>query len=85
MNDSKWCFEKQRFWCLKMILLTVAVPKTTNFRNKIQAVSTPKEQLFGERHSLTKEYGGCNYFRAFNSTFHTNITATVAYNGFTGL
>ena len=37
MNDSKWCFEKQRFWCLKMILLTVAVPKTTNFRNKIQA------------------------------------------------
>ena len=68
-----------------MILLTVAVPKTTKFRNKIQAVSTPKEQLFGERHSLTKEYGGCNYFRAFNSTFHTNITATVAYNGFTGL
>ena len=70
-----------------MILLTVAVPKTTIPRKnpESQAISTPKEQLFGERHLLTEEYGGCNYFRAFNSTFHTNITATVAYNGFTGL
>ena len=51
MNDCKWYIEKKNIvlteiWWLKQILVAVPVKKTTVIWKKINAISSPKGQLF---------------------------------------